>query len=67
METVHMTRPAARLGFARVVVGIALNHIYDGLIMPTTPAYWIVDVGPLVLMAVALMIAYVRLGQPQEP
>ena len=25
----------------------ALNHIYDGLIMPTTLVYWIADVGML--------------------
>jgi hypothetical protein len=43
----------------------ALNHIYDGLIMPTTAVYWIADVGLLVLMTVVLMIAYFKLGQPE--
>jgi hypothetical protein len=43
----------------------ALNHIYEGLIMPTTLVYWLVDVGPLALMAVALMIAYLKAGQPE--
>jgi hypothetical protein len=42
----------------------ALNHIYDGLISPTTLVYWIADVGPLLLMAVVLMIAYARSDQP---
>jgi hypothetical protein len=41
-----------------------LNHMFEGLIMPTTPVYWIADVGVLLLMAVALTIAYARLGQP---
>src|SRR5262245_40259763 len=41
----------------------AFNHIYDGLIMPTTLVYWSADVGTLLVMAVALMVAYVRLGQ----
>jgi hypothetical protein len=41
-----------------------LNHIYDGLIMPTTLVYWIADVGLLALMTVALMVAYARPGQP---
>src|SRR5215510_7557725 len=124
MKTIPMTRPAARLSFSRVVVGIAgiihlttslllllapysyfmllehfppynrhdagdlgafqlplgiglllaareplryrvvilmaaaanvlhaLNHLYDGLISPTTLVYWIADVGLLALMAV---------------
>jgi hypothetical protein len=43
----------------------ALNHIYEGLISPTTLVYWIADVGPLLLMAVVLMIAYARSGQPE--
>ena len=43
----------------------ALNHIYDGLISPTTLVYWIADVSPLLLMAVALTVAYARSGQPE--
>lgn len=43
----------------------ALNHIYEGLNMPTTLVYWIADVSPLVVMGVALTVAYVRLGQPE--
>ena len=43
------------------------NHIYDGLIGSTTIVYWIADVGPLALMAAMLMVAYVRLGQPETP
>jgi hypothetical protein len=137
METLHATRPAAGLGFARAVIGIAgvahlsasvllllapysyfmlfehfppynrhdtgdlgafqlplgialllaasqpfryrmviliaavanllhaLNHIYDGLISPTTLVYWIADVGLLLLMAVVLTIAYARSDQPE--
>ena len=41
----------------------ALNHIYDGLTMSTTAAYWIADVSPLALIAVALMGAYIRFGR----
>jgi hypothetical protein len=44
----------------------AFNHIYDGLIMPATPVYWIADVGPLAVAAVALMVVYLRLGQPER-
>jgi peptidoglycan/LPS O-acetylase OafA/YrhL len=137
METLHLTRPAAGLGFARVVAAIAgiihlttslllllapysyfmllehfppynrhyfgdlgafqlplgiglllaarepsryrvvvlmaaaanllhaLNHIYEGLISPTTFVYWIADVGPLLLMSVVLMVAYLRPAQPE--
>jgi hypothetical protein len=43
----------------------ALNHIYDGLISPTTLVYWIADVGLLLLMAVALFVAYLRSAQPE--
>ena len=137
METLHPTRPAAGLGFARAVIGIAgvvhlsasvlmllapysffmliehfppynrhyigdlgafqlplgiglllaasepfryrmvvliaaatnllhaINHIYDGLMGPTTMVYWLIDVGLPLLMAVALMVAYVRSRQPE--
>jgi hypothetical protein len=137
METLHLTRPAARLSFARVAAAIAgiihlttslllllapysyfmllehfppynrhdagdlgafqlplgiglllaasqpfryrlvvliaaaanllhaLNHIYEGLTSPTTLVYWIADVGPLLVMAVALLVAYVRSAQPE--
>jgi hypothetical protein len=41
-----------------------LNHIYDGLIMPTTLVYWVIDVGLLALMTVALIVAYLRPGRP---
>ena len=44
----------------------AFNHIYDGLISPTTLVYWIADVGPLLLMAVVLMIAYARSDQSER-
>jgi hypothetical protein len=43
----------------------ALNHIYEGLISPTTFVYWIADVGPLLLMSVVLMVAYLRPAQPE--
>jgi hypothetical protein len=43
----------------------ALNHVYDGLTMPTTPVYWIADVGMLLVMAIALYVVSVRLGQPK--
>jgi hypothetical protein len=137
METLRLTRPATRLGFARLVIGIAgvmhlavglllllapysyfmliehfppynrhdagdlgafqlplgmglllaarepsryrvvvlmaaaanllhtLNHIYERLISPTTLVYWIAEVGPLLLMALALMAVYVRPTQPR--
>ena len=137
MKTIPMIQPAARLGFARVVVGIAgtihlatslllllapysyfmllehfppynrhdagdlgafqlplgvglllaareplryrvviviaatanllhaLNHIYEGLISPTTPVYWIADVGMLIVMTIALYVTYGGLEQPQ--
>jgi hypothetical protein len=137
MEALHLTRPAAGLGFARAVIGIAgvvhlsasvlmllapysffmliehfppynrhyigdlgalqlplgiglllaasepfryrmvvliaaatnllhaINHIYDGLMGPTTMVYWLIDVGLPLLMAVALMVAYVRSRQPE--
>ena len=38
MKTVHMTRPAARLGFARVVVGIAgIIHLTTSLLLLLAP------------------------------
>jgi hypothetical protein len=53
-----------------VLIAAAANllhafHIYEGLIMPTTLVYWLADVGPLVLAAVALMAAYLWSGQPE--
>lgn len=44
-----------------------LNHIYEGLITPTTLVYWLADVGPLALTAIALMVAYLKSGQPEQP
>jgi hypothetical protein len=41
----------------------AFNHIYDGLTMPTTLVYWIADVGWLLVMAVALLVVYMRSAQ----
>jgi hypothetical protein len=43
----------------------AINHIYEGLIIPTTLVYWIADVSPLVVMGVALMVVYLR-SRPLE-
>jgi hypothetical protein len=43
----------------------ALNHIYEGLTMPTTLVYWIADVSPLVVIGAALMVVYLRLGPPE--
>ncbi len=45
----------------------ALNHVYDGLVMPATPIYWIANVGPLAAAAVALIVVYLRLGQSEQP
>jgi hypothetical protein len=42
----------------------ALNHFYGGLSMPTTPVYWIADVGTLLVMAIALCVVSFRLRQP---
>jgi hypothetical protein len=43
----------------------ALNHMFEGLNMPTTPVYWIADVGVLLLITGALMTTYIKLGQPE--
>jgi hypothetical protein len=43
----------------------ALNHIYEGLTMPTTLVYWIADVSPLALIGIALLVVYLKSGQSE--
>jgi hypothetical protein len=51
-------------GRQRLLIGVAtlgnvlhtLNHAYDALISRASPAYWLADTGPLLVLTVALIL-----------